>query len=386
MLELNEELKNILNEKKGVTGNTAATTDCIVELISDCLAESDPYINKNNTSYPDTSRPSFIKYRNYRTYEERKVNEEKNCIDFIYVFNLPETAIVSQWMDNKTEVIIDCRYYLSAEDLFSDPDHGGAIFSSYKIENGKSVGKLYVIICFTSIVSMKQYCKQNNIQNISYFFCAKEGLHAVSALKPYIQHELNHMHKLSRGWTKKDEEMNTDIMQAMQDPTEAYIKVLAEFIYRYCISTEMQAYTEQFYKEYVDLFKDKFAVRKEMLQTMTSADLDERRKYAYQTRTLKIYKILQGWLEANEKYLYIPEYADKIYNIFKEPACHFLPIKSTITDPVIFCKTLIYHIKKEMQQFYNRCIKTTFIPTTAADSRPSLREQIEEYRACHFLL
>ena len=174
MLELNEGLKNILNEKKGVTGNTAATTDCIVELISDCIAESEPYINKNNTDYPGTNRPSYIKYRNYRTYEERRVDEERNCIDFIYLFNLPETAIISDWMDDRTEIVIDCRYYLSAEDLFSDPNHGGAIFSSYKIENKKSVGKLYVIICFTSIVSMKQYCNQHNIVinfiEICYFY------------------------------------------------------------------------------------------------------------------------------------------------------------------------------------------------------------------------
>lgn len=39
MLELNEGLKNILNEKNGVTGNTAATTECIIELVSDCLVE-----------------------------------------------------------------------------------------------------------------------------------------------------------------------------------------------------------------------------------------------------------------------------------------------------------------------------------------------------------
>ena len=386
MLELNEGLKNILNEKKGVTGNTAATVDCIIELISDCIAESDPYINKNNTDYPVTTRPSFIKYRNYRTYEERRVDNERNSIDFIYVFNLPETAIISEWMDDRTEIVIDCRYYLSAEDLLSDPNHGGAIFSSYKIENGKSVGKLYIIICFTSIVSMKQYCNQHNIQNISYLFCAKEGIRTVSELKPYIQHELNHMHKLTGGWTKKDGEMNALIMQAMQNSPEAYIKVIGEFIYRYCIPTELQAYTEQFYKEYVGQFKDRFPVRKEMLQSMASANLSDRKKYAYQTKTMKTYKLLYDWLETNERYLYMPEYANTIYNTFKEPACHFLPIKDSITDPVIFCKTLVYHIKKKMQQFYDRCMKTTFIPEDTVNDKMSLREQIEEYRNCHFLL
>ena len=58
MLEPNEGLKNILIEKKGVTGNTAATVDCIIELISDCIAECSDYAG--NAKF---SRNTYKSYR-----------------------------------------------------------------------------------------------------------------------------------------------------------------------------------------------------------------------------------------------------------------------------------------------------------------------------------
>lgn len=390
-----ENIANILNERKGVTKNSAATVDYILELLNDCIYESMPLRNFKGDyqqfSYPLKERIPDIKYRDFRKSEHRLVNNEKNYIEYQYVFEFPESATMTEWMDSDSELEIHCRYYLTAEDLFEDK-YFGNIFSTHDMKNNKSVGRIVIAVSYTSPILIRQYYKNNKIsKRIEYYYSVKRGFTKLRELAPYIQHEINHIHKTSIRWTDVDEEMNNQIMYQMNNPSSSnLVKTIGEFLYRYCIPTEREAYTEQFYKEYVNIFKkyNSFSSnrinRQQLVSDMKNETKQKRIEYASKTETIQIYTALSGWLNKNEIYLYEKRYASEIFYSYEEPARHFLKINEDITDSVNFCKEMIQKIKDKMLSFYDRCIKSTY----ASDDYPSreapLREWIEEYRKIQY--
>ena len=166
---------------------------------------------------------------------------------------------------------------------------------------------------------------------------------------PVIQHELNHLNKRRETYmhTVEYKEQYKKLMELIQEKNPAVVAI-ANIIYRYCIKTEAEAYTEQFYKEWIRIFKDNNPLLLYKLDRERGHNLPTEKytEYAKQTSTYKTFAMIHNWLTENKDTL-ISSYADILYDKFCNIAEYFLKIRPGKygADNVTWCKEFIYRIE-----------------------------------------
>ena len=362
-LALNEEVQHILNEKKGVSSNTTKTVDYLKFLIEDCM-------NAAMNSKTIAGIPSLKSQRLIRSFDAQR-DLDANCEIFSYRYLFPKTAL-TDWLSDYSFVDIICKKYNSEKSLLADPEHNGDVFSNCEPNFGKD-NKTVVYMKFELSFAVRY----------NYFFIGgyKIPFDQKEGLIPLIQHEMNHVNKRNKSYLqtpdyKKYYNMNYKFITKEENKN---VQNIANLIYRYCIPTEREAYTEQFYKEWINLFKAKYslAIDYENRKRGVGVTDSEREEIGKYTKTYREYEILRSWLILYRNELLTQDNSKMLYEKFKDIALYFLKLKyvkfkDNYTE---WCRQFLDCIEKNMEQFEKRCIKTTHIIDS---KRQTVTEKIEE--------
>lgn len=396
---LNEDLQTVLNEKLGITGNTSATVDYIIRIFEDCLASADPYKKDINdilyTTFPQT------KYLKLCSYKDIVDLPNKKGFVFKFIFNLPASSTMLDWLSADSIVIINIYWYVNPDKWIEDKKPKGDMFSTYRVlSSGKTEGVLNidaVLINPTAVQlwNKKLLAQQKNTRDKNSVFKPFDALYIsgysineLNDLKPLIQHELNHIHKTKNVHISKD--LNDKLMKlinidknkynAFTEETLTNIKMVANCIYRYGINTEREAFTEQFYKEWMQLFSDNVNMTLYRVKRSTYKQKHAQLLNSFfdKTKTIQDFNTLKTSLYTQEKN--ILKDAEIFHSLFKEIACKFLKIPNKSYKPEMFVKIMIDKIKKCMKIFYDRCERATHVCENYPNMEAPLNEWIEEIR------
>ena len=366
-LTLNEEVQHILNEKKGVSSNTTKTVDYIKFLIKDCVSVSQ--YRENIDDFPNLHFKSFVSSVN-------PVRDNKNkCNIYKYRFLFPRTAMTS-WMSEDSGLDIVCKIYDTNTDLIKDPERIGDAYSLSKKNNVDNKQNIYMYF---------EICTAYNSND--YFI----GDYKVRLFEPnnndlvsVIQHEMNHVNKrddtylLSSEYSKS---YNTIINNISNGKTNI-IKIIGELLYRYCIPTESEAFTEQFYKQWIAEYKQKYTftftrLAKETNRGRVPTD-KEREELAEKTKVYQEYLKLQSWLILHKNEIFKYENSKDLYDNYKDSAVYFLKLKyfNHKDNYTEWCEEFIKRIEACLDKFQKRCLRATHI---VESEKPLIGELIEEY-------
>ena len=344
----------ILNEKLGVSSNTSRTVDYIKRILTDCMI----YISR----FTVTDRPfnkvlphSVQLHKSLELMNSFTTTADNDSIVCHWQFQFPKTS-AAVWMSDDSILDIYCRIYES-EEAMKNSMHRSKIFSVSKpAENNK----VFACMNFT----------MHTAYNTDVFICGGYKFSIIDADKtiPVIQHELNHLNKRRETYihTAEYKEQYDNLMGLLQatNTTNPAVAAIAIIIYRYCVKTEAEAYTEQFYKEWIRIFKDNnplffYKLDKERGRNLPTEKYTE---YAKQTSTYKTFAMIYDWLIENKDTL-ISSYADILYDKFCNIAEYFLKIRpgKYSTDKTTWCKEFIRKIEQCMDNFLKRCARTTCI-------------------------
>lgn len=141
---------------------------------------------------------------------------------------------------------VKCRTFES-EGAFVETvnfDGFGKIYSTTDETNsGDIIGKIFI-----EVVQYPVF--QNGYFMYYQKFTGGTEFVQVTELIPQIQHEFNHMHKEHVTKYHKDyEKAYSDLMILVQNE-QGIVQRFADYIYRYCVWDEVNAFTEQAFKEY----------------------------------------------------------------------------------------------------------------------------------------
>ena len=371
MFQFDKNILHILNEKKGVTSNSTKTVDYIRFLVLECIKASNPH----------ASRPINLSL-NYQPFVEAvnaRYDEKKDCIVFDYEFSFPKTATMS-WMSSVSKLYITCKRYSSEKTMLKDSAYRGSI-QSYALPdktNNKTIIQLKIDVCFAPYPSKNFYVG-------GYVFTDNDYTELTAA----IQHEINHLNKRDTFIETEDYKKNyTKLLNILTtnrntDKNIRYsIICIAELIYRYCVKTEREAFTEQFYKEWSAVFSSKggfgLDILKKKYNTQVAMSDAEREQLAKQTKVYTEYTLLKKFLDDNYSNLINSDFVEEIHNKFKEIAQYFLKInfKRYGSDYTSWCTDLLDKIKDNMDIFHDRCIRATHL---VDPEEVTIIEKIEEH-------
>lgn len=371
MFQFDKNILYILNERKGVTSNSTKTVDYIRFLVLECIKASNPY----------ASRPMNLSL-NYQPFVEAgnaRYDKKKDCIVFDYEFSFPRTATMG-WMSSESKLYITCKRYSSENAMLKDPSYHGSI-QSYALHDKtehKTIIQLKIDICFAPYPSKNFYVG-------GYVFTDND----YTELNAAIQHEINHLNKRDTFVETEDYKKNyTELLSILTsyqntDKNIRYsIICIAEMIYRYCVKTEREAFTEQFYKEWSAVFSSKGGFGLDILKKKYNAPVamsdKEREQLAEQTKIYKEYMLLKNFMDNNYLNLLNSNFVKEIYDVFKEIVQYFLKIKFKRygTDYASWCTDLFDKIKDNMEIFHDRCMRATHL--TDPDE-VTVIEKIEEH-------
>lgn len=374
-----EKIEKELNEKKGITGNSTATVNWIIDLLKSCVATSTPKIRQNTKDIDPIKQTNRLGHRfsELALNTNFSYNKENHYMQYAYQFAVPVSAVIDEWMSEESKLVIVCRVYDSKKDLLDDPKHKGSIsskhhieFSSNEEESGKSVAQIYIIICFAP--RTKYYMGGYSFEYIENFI-------------PQIQHEINHIHKTTIRWTETDTKLYQYIIDVINDDSNTIsplTKTFAQLLYRYAVDTEREAFTEQFYKEYMQEFNKIVPWmfdRQEKMSYLKSISYQNKTDLIDKTSVIKDLNTLREWLNKNESKLIFPHVAKEICNYLKGPIIYFLELQDSFNKSEIeIVKDSIPVIRKMMNLFYKRCERTTHVSERYYDrGEYPLCEQIE---------
>ena len=256
-------------------------------------------------------------------------------------------------MSDDSILDIYCRIYESEDDMKNCAETSEVFSVCKPADNNKVVAYMN----FTMDI----------VYGSDIFICGGYKFSVIDADKtvPVIQHELNHLNKRRETYmhTVEYKEQYKKLMELMQEKNPAVVAI-ANIIYRYCIKTEAEAYTEQFYKEWIRIFKDNNPLLFYKLDRERGHNLPTEKytEYAKQTSIYKTFAMIHNWLTENKGTL-ISSYADILSDKFCNIAEYFLKIRPGKygADNVAWCKEFIYRIEQHMNNFLKRCARTTCI-------------------------
>lgn len=229
-----EQFYKRIDESYGVTLGLSRLIRYIVFMTEKCIMLSSKKSLQNLSRLSDV----ILDYK-------RKVTENFTEDCFWISLGKADARVINLDLEDSA-LCIRCRTF-DSEDIFAETvnfDGFGKIYSTTdETKSGDIIGKIFIEIIQYPIYQNGYFMYYQKFTGGTEFVKVTELIHQ-------IQHEFNHMHKEHVTKYQKDyERAYADLMILVQNE-RGVVQRFADYVYRYCVWDELNAFTEQAFREY----------------------------------------------------------------------------------------------------------------------------------------
>ena len=262
-----------------------------------------------------------------------KTKQYQDFTEYVYIYTLAHSDSRITFLDlEDSRLSVICRIY-SSPATHNCYDTGAIKSRADDSKSGTIIGNVIF-----EIAMYPQYMLSGDLAMHRLFAGGKE-FSEPTELIPEIYHELNHLHKehVTR-YDRKYDDMYDRLILLKSDP-KRIVSVVADCLYRYCCWDEVNAYTEQAFREY----QDKHDIKQTDIWRLADSDESYFRD-VFKTDIPKINKVL--------------------YDSFHDICRVILNMRdiSGKDRERAFVKTMIRKILEKIQEFKKRMARTTNVP------------------------